>query len=499
MAFVSCHEKYDNPNHNLTEDAFAELRHDEYYVSSDEIRNEIDRIIGREGIALSTDKHAHNYYKDKKRLVWISKAGVEDRADTLLRYLKEASEFGLDTKMFRTEQIESDIECVRNLDVLGDNAQDLNVVMARLEYNLTKAYFRYSSGMNFGFVNPDYLFNSLEEYSVDSVTTKFRQLCDLRVKRADNNFYTSIIAKAFNDSVGDFLRASRPKGTLHEELVKRLTINSLTDSQRLKTICNLERCRWRLKTHSDYESYKKYVIVNIPSYTLKAVDGKETLNMRIGVGAVSTKTPLLSSDIMRMDLNPQWIIPKNIAKGMVHSYNYMHRMGMFILDKKLGKLPPEKASYEKIMNREQFIIQAGGPKNSLGRIIFRFDNNFSVFLHDTSTPWMLQRSRRAISHGCVRVEKPLDLALFMLEEKDSQLVERITYSMTVKLVNEKDSLKNSNIDKKKLINSVKIKPSVPVFITYYTVFPDSEGIMREYDDVYGYDKAMIEELSPFVK
>lgn len=72
------------------------------------------------------------------------------------------------------------------------------------------------------------------------------------------------------------------------------------------------------------------------------------------------------------------------------------------------------------MNGGQYIIQAGGPKNSLGRIIFRFDNNFSVFLHDTSSPWVFQRERRTVSHGCVRVEKPYELALFLLDDVDEK-------------------------------------------------------------------------------
>ena len=89
--------------------------------------------------------------------------------------------------------------------------------------------------------------------------------------------------------------------------------------------------------------------------------------------------PLLASKITRMDVNPQWIVPKSISKGFWGNYAYMHQWGMFVFDNRKGKLAPEEVSPLKIAQGEQYIIQAGGPKNSLGRIIFRFDNGFSVF------------------------------------------------------------------------------------------------------------------------
>lgn len=242
---------------------------------------------------------------------------------------------------------------------------------------------------------------------------------------------------------------------------------------------------------------RKHVQVNIPSYNLRAVDGDSVLSMRVCCGAKKTKTPLLSSSLMRMDVNPQWIVPKSIAVGYVGRTGYMHSQGMFVYDKKLGKLPPEEASYTKISQGEQYIVQSGGAKNSLGRIIFRFENNFSVFLHDTSAPWLFQSAVRAVSHGCVRVERPYDLAVFMLSDKNSSVAEKIKYTMSVDM--DGDSGGKPKPDRKKMVCNVRIDPQIPLFITYYTMYYGSGGGLVSYEDVYGFDDVTAERLRPYIR
>ena len=107
--------------------------------------------------------------------------------------------------------------------------------------------------------------------------------------------------------------------------------------------------------------------------------------------------------------------------------------------------------------------------------------------------------KRDISHGCVRVEKPYELALFMFDKDNKELEERLKYSMTVNLANDKDSVKKSKIDKNKLVNSINVKPEVPLFITYYTIYFDNDNQLVEYQDVYDFDEALIKKLMPFVK
>lgn len=492
----SCHEKVDSPNKELSLETFSDLRVDKYSLNASKIRNHILHLALNDGVALPMDGRVIKYYEDNNPLIWVNRSGVYERADTLLNVLKDIDYYGLSKKAFRVSQIEKDIKRIRDLDFSYPD-DDINFVIARLEYNLTKAYFRYAAGQYFGFVNPDYLYNNLEKYQVDSVTTRYRQLCDLNVLKPDSKFYSKAVRLAFSDSIDDFLKSVIPHGELVDAMLRRLNRSGLTYSQRLKVLCNIERCRWRTRGISRTDAYKKYVVVNIPSFELRAVNDGNVQTMNVCCGEVNFKTPLLSSWIKRMDVNPQWIVPKSISKGFLHNYSYMHRMGMFVLDKKQGKLSLERVSYEKIMSNEQYIVQAGGRKNALGRIIFRFDNNFSVFLHDTSSPWLFKRSQRALSHGCIRVEKPFDLAVFLLGDRADEIEDRLKYSMTVDFVNDVDSMRKRNIDQKRLVSTLKVDPRIPLYITYYTIYYNANGELTEYDDIYGYDDVLIEKLSPF--
>ena len=501
MTLVSCHEGVRNPNSELTDEAFAGMRTEGLRLNSHAIRRGIDSLMRADGVGFISDRKLRDYYSAHGSFIWITRNGVEQRADSALVFLRRAAECGIDTNMLRTNQICRDIKQIRLLDGFELKGH-INKVMARLEYNLTRAYLRYAAGQMYGFVNPDKLYNNIEKCDSDTVSGRviYSHLCDLRTVRADSMFFATAIRKAFNDSIGSFLSAVQPRGALYRELVGRLNTVSMSADERRKTLCNIERCRWRQRKYREFQSYDKYVVVNIPSCSLFANDGEETLTMRVAVGTNEHKTPLLTSAVKRMDINPQWIVPKSIAKGIAGRFDYMHSHGMFVVDKKLGKLAPEESSYRKIIDGEQYIVQAGGPKNSLGRIIFRFDNNFAVYLHDTSSPWLLQRSRRDISHGCVRVEKPLDLALFMLDDKeDETLPDKIKYSMSMPFINDADSVKKVDIDRKLIINNVHVKPVVPIFITYYTLFYTNGDGLVSYPDIYNYDEPLARELSSFMK
>jgi murein L,D-transpeptidase YcbB/YkuD len=154
-------------------------------------------------------------------------------------------------------------------------------------------------------------------------------------------------------------------------------------------------------------------------------------------------------------------------------------------------------------SKDYLVIQEGGQGNSLGRIIFRFDNDFSVFLHDTSSKEIFSRDTRGVSHGCVRVEKPFDLAVFMLKDKDEQIIDKIKYSMIADVSNLDKTDEDENtfvdtLDHSKLISSLPVDPQVPLFITYFTLYPVGNGRMAEYDDVYGYDHVIYDCLCNYL-
>ena len=497
VVFSACHEEADNySNKDLTLDAFSAMKTPSISIDPQVIRKHLTHIVNKDTGRFSVDRRIREYYRQGMPLLWADRLGVDHRADSLLVYIEKVGETGIMPQMYRVEEIRDDLNRLRSLELT--EKEDINRVMARLEYNLTRAYLRYASFQRFGYVNPNYTLNRCVVKDSDSMRVTYHHVYDVKNGRPDDAYFQTAYAKLHHDSVATFLREIQPDGKLYRKLMDKLRDNQLSYSERLKVICNIEKCRWQ---HSDIpDREKKYVVVNIPSFTLYGYDGDSLMTMKIGCGKLTTRTPLIHSYLKRMEINPQWIVPKSIAKTITGSIGYLHRNNMFVVERGVGKLPAERASYEKVMSGKQYIVQAGGEGNSLGRIIFRFDNNFSVYLHHTNTPWVFERSVRTVSHGCVRVEKPYDLAVFLLDEKDEKLMERIKYSMTANLnPKTKEGEEAEKIDRSKLVSVVKVEPEIPVFIDYFTCYPASDGQFRFYNDVYGYDAAILKAMKNYIQ
>lgn len=497
---VACHEKGSIERPLPTSETVSQLAEQSYRLDNSKIRKQLDLLARADRGSLVADSRTRRYYRDGGNLLWIDRFGVDKRADSLLAYLNMVEEMGFSKRVFVVGQIERDLQRIRTLDV-DTGIRDVNRVMARLEYNLTKAFLRYTAGQHFGFTNPTQIFNNLDIREQDSVRTTYRGLFDIHVKRPPKDFYTTALRKVYNDSVSVFLRESQPQNALYARLIKHFKGKNLSETDRVRLLCNIERSRWR---QNDYpQNHRKYVLVNVPSYHLDAIEGDSVLTMRMACGTLDTKTPLLNSHIMRMDVNPQWIIPRSIIKKEVigHAGNpdYFERHRYFILNRSSGRrVDPASVSAGMLLNPDYFVIQEGGEGNSLGRVVFRFNNNFSIFIHDTSSKWAFDRGSRSVSHGCIRVQKPFELAVFLLDKKDKTLIDKINYSMQADLSKPKEGeQKRTRVDYRRLVNSVKVNPNVPLFITYYTLYPDVTGKMQTYADVYGYDKVLYQYLRDF--
>jgi peptidoglycan binding protein len=500
LVLVACHEKGHVERPIPSQETLGQWAEQAYRLNISDIKRQLALLVRADRDTLVADSRTRRYYRDGGNLLWIDRFGLDKRADSLLAYLNTVEEMGFSKRVFVVEQIERDLQRIRTLDV-DSGIRNVNRVMARLEYNLTKAFLRYTAGQHFGFTNPTRIFNNLDIREQDSVRTTYRGLFDIHVKRPTKDFYTTALRKVYNDSVDIFLRQAQPQNALYALLIKHFKGKDLSEADRIRLLCNVERSRWR---QTDYpQNHRKYVLVNVPSYHLDAIEGDSVLTMRMACGTLDTKTPLLNSHIMRMDVNPQWIIPRSIIKKEVvgHAGNpdYFERHRYFILNRSSGRrIDPANVSAGMLLNPDYFVIQEGGEGNSLGRVVFRFNNNFSIFIHDTSSKWAFDRGSRSVSHGCIRVQKPFELAVFLLNKKDGTLIDKIKYSMQADLSKPKEGEeKRTRVDYRRLVNSVKVNPNVPLFITYYTLYPDVKGKMHTYADVYGYDKVLYRYLRSF--
>lgn len=483
-------------------EAFSTLKEPSYCFNSIAIRKGITALSRADRDSTLADQRTRKHYHADGDFLWIDRYGIDSRADTLLAILREGvAEIGFSAKAFSLDHIEEDMARIRQLRFDGEG-NDANSVMARVEYRLTKAYLRYAIGQGYGFFNPLYTLNRLDPLETDTAgrALGYRRLFDLDMLRPDSMFYSRLFASVTHDSLGQFVRSLQPTDAMFLDLQRQLP--TAGENLRRLLLCNMERRRWRLRKGFDRSG--KYVVVNIPAFHLYAHGGDSVVEMRVGCGNVKTKTPLLTSAIQRMDLNPQWHIPMSIIKHDVVRHagdpSYFERHRYVIVERSSGRqLDPSVVSREMLLSGAYRVSQQGGEGNALGRIVFRFPNNFSVFLHDTSSRDFFSRQQRGVSHGCVRVERPFDLALFLLGERDEWFQDRLRITMGMTPQTERGiAYLERNPEHTALLGSQTVSPQVPLAIVYFTYYPDAAGTYRQWPDVYGYDEVIWRRLKPFV-
>ena len=302
-------------------------------------------------------------------------------------------------------------------------------------------------------------------------------------------------------------------GLLIDEEIGNSTISSLnvTFSEYINKInVNLERLRWIPLSPLG----KKYIRVNVADMTLNAYkDDTVALNMKVCVGRPKNMTPLLQSKIFELVINPTWTIPssiviKEVAKIASKDVTYFERNHIRVYLQEV-EIDPSTVDWTKInANHQPYkLVQDSGKANSLGRIKFNFSNPFSVYLHDTNSKGAFKHHDRAISHGCVRVEKPLELVNFCFPdlkptyksqiEKNDLLKDKIRYSINLGVISKagKDQLKSNPNSMK--IKRIELNPHIPIVMDYQTCFINSNRKIQFRDDIYRLDSLLNKQLVEF--
>ncbi len=243
---------------------------------------------------------------------------------------------------------------------------------------------------------------------------------------------------------------------------------------------NMER--WR----NYYDPYEKqFVWVNIPKYEMRVVEN-DTLVMksRVIVGQPDHQTPLLKSTIRYFLIFPYWTVPLSIATKEIlpilkRDTSYLRRKNFEVLDWK-NRVVETPINWKKY-NKNYFpwkLRQRTGDENSLGILKFNFENKYGVYLHDTDNRRLFKREMRALSHGCVRLEKFIDFAKFLIRD-DSR-----NYPL--------DSLKMDLLKEEQ--KYVFIKRPIPIYINYFTAEVDDNNELFFFIDVYKKDEKMLKAL-----
>lgn len=253
-------------------------------------------------------------------------------------------------------------------------------------------------------------------------------------------------------------------------------------SQRVEQIeLALERLRWLPDV-----AYEPWILVNIPAFELWVLDPEHpdhriALDMRVIVGkALNKQTPAFRGDMQYVVLSPYWNIPYSIAVNEIlpratRDPGYIESRRLQIVRDFSWESPPLPATAENlaaIRSGRLKVRQMPGPGNALGRAKFIFPNADNVYLHDTPGHELFSRTRRDFSHGCIRLERPQDLAEWVLRDQDEWTPERIGTAMSADAPTRVD-----------------LETPLPVILFYTTVMSD-ERQPHFFDDIYGHDEAL---------
>ena len=244
-------------------------------------------------------------------------------------------------------------------------------------------------------------------------------------------------------------------------------------SERLETIrINLERLRW---LDDDFED--DMVIVNIAgfeAYVLK--DGDIVWRTRVQVGQTYRQTPIFRDEITYLAINPTWTAPRSLATRDVlpriqRNPSYVTERGFDVRDRNGNNVDPSTIDWNSL-NRNNFpytLVQRPGPYNAMGQVKFMFPNQYSVYLHDTPSRYLFDRESRAFSAGCIRTERPFELAELLLGPQgwDQARIQEV-------------------LDSGRLTNVV-LETPMPVLLTYFTAQVNDDGTLAFFPDVYERD------------
>ena len=251
-------------------------------------------------------------------------------------------------------------------------------------------------------------------------------------------------------------------GLDHDGVIGAGTLHALQvpPAQRVRQIeLAMERLRW-LPDHLP----ERFLLINIPEFRLRGfgdAEFKPRVEMGVVVGSSTdkTETPVLNADMRYLIFRPYWLVPTSIAEKEIlpkadRDPAYLGRQNMELVNGRLRQKP--------------------GPTNSLGLLKFILPNRFHVYLHDTPSKALFQRTRRDFSHGCIRVADPPALAEFVLDGQPGWDRERIVEAM------------KSGPDN----HRVNLRTPVPVYVFYTTAFVEPDGQIAFFDDIYGHDATL---------
>ena len=334
------------------------------------------------------------------------------------------------------------------------------------------------------------LTRALLKYTSDLATGRFKPETFEREIVNDEilNGFPWIIESIKSDrSVKEVLSDYEPDHPYYLALLDGLNNEiNYNENQINEIIINIER--WRM----EYEQLPdNHLISNIPSFRLEVFEGNESvIDMKTVVGTKSRPTPVMEGNMNRMTISPRWFMPTSIAvedhlPKVKEDVKHLERGNYKVYTMENGQyvqVDPEEIDWEDVEANKNtfpyFFWQDSGPWNALGSLVFRFPNNQSIYFHDTPDRHLFALDDRARSSGCIRLEKPMELAEYLLADMPEWPEERL-----MRKISDRDE------------TWLNLKSTLPIYLTYFTVVPDEHGDLSFHNDIYEKNNDLLKALN----
>lgn len=385
--------------------------------------------------------------------LWVTASGLKPETKALITEIENANAYGLDASAFKLPKLENGALTATDTDTLAD---------AEIQYSTAALqYARFARGGRI----PD---------PAEMLTTEF--------DRRPQWIEPATVIKALADSrePDAYLRGLHPQQPQFEKL-RKLYVTMLPADGNLAKLspaakrlrANMEMWRWMWPDMGDF-----YVLNNIPEFMQYVYkDGEIVRSAKIVAGEIDKKSTIFSRPLKYVVLRPAWRVPESIMvnelwPSLIRGGGLMRQYGLQLQTKDGRRVDWRQYDWASTDIRNFIVLQPPGPKSVLGRVKFSFPSQHTIFMHDTPDKWMFRPAQRTLSHGCLRVQNPMQLAEMVLKEDKGW-----------------DSAKVAELDRSgPLNNEVPITKEIPIHLVYFTAWVSDDGKLKTFNDVYGHEK-----------
>jgi murein L,D-transpeptidase YcbB/YkuD len=448
-----------------------------------EIRRCSDALTSGAPAAIATDRLLSGallpafYARRNFEPAWSRDGELSADADALAATVGAAGDEGLRPGDYHVERIRSLVTAVRRPHAPEENLRARARLLGSLDALLTDSFLLYAAHLSRGKVDAE---GGESRWSVAADHRGLPRL--LSDALAAHTVAGSLQQLAPGHPYYLNLKRARRRLAADAAAGARRPARGTTEKMRVVEL-NMERWRWMPR-----DLGRSHVLVDVAAFELAVQDeGRASMRMRIVAGSEAWQTPDFSSQINQVVLNPYWNAPRHVLVTELIAYmradpNYLAANKMTLLRRTGdGEEQVDPATIDFAKATEETIDfrlrQDPGPLNVLGRLMFRLPNKYDIYLHDTPYQEDFGKPARMYSHGCVRVEKPMDLALFLLRGEPGWTPERVRSTI--------EALEQRVVTLRRPVNA---------HVIYLTAWADGEGRVRTVNDVYQRDRRLEQAL-----